>query len=656
MTYVANADTATLPTDANFAESAVGEFQAIKTKINAMVGLYNNGSPSQTLAGIYTKEAADIAATNASVTALTTVVNNLAVNAGARLGSRAASVSASLSLLYTDVQVQEITPTAVGASVVLPDATTLPYTGNPIFTIANMSTSLGLWVRRFDGTPILYLLPGGVAVLSCGVSTATPRGSWHFTATQGSFIGSNFVMSSVVQAYTPQKPFFLGTNIYIIPLQGKIISIYLSTGAISSVDVSTSATINLTACAMGTSTILCVWFSTNWYACTVSVTNTGGLTVNTIYNTSNNLYAFNNNEIALVSLSSTQACVISGTVSNQAAISAMPVAIASNVVTFGTVSNITGTLGANTYIQADCACAYNATTVFMAFSYTTNGSTWTGGAIAFTIAANAVSATGAIVSLGTAAATNVYGASAFLFNGSAIAVWSQGASTYANACTISGTTITAGGKVSTSVGTIGVSTQANNQLLMQYALSATEVCVWQFWNYSGGSNAIEIWTVSGTTLTVSYTQSLGTVVNGAYIDTLQSTVVAKIYAANSAITSNVRFGQVTTYTAGVSGFTTTTNYIVGSVSLSPVSAQLIATKTGCIDYGSIAFGSNYIDYFSACNDNGTTLGPISLGDVDASTGTQSAYARTECYNLINGLFVAQNSNFYASTILETCYA
>ena len=114
--------------------------------------------------------------------------------AGSFGGAATPSGSTNLVLTASSARYQEVTFTAPGEAVVLPDATTLSGAGTGIFTIKNVG-SYSFTINDFAGQPRAICAPGEAYVLNCS-SIATQKGVWaagnlNLTGAQAHVIGTN---------------------------------------------------------------------------------------------------------------------------------------------------------------------------------------------------------------------------------------------------------------------------------------------------------------------------------------------------------------------------------------------------------------------------------------------------------------------------------
>lgn len=214
MTYTPNADDATNPTDAVPAETATAEFQALKTKLNAMLGTYNSGAPvwisnmvlpSATLSnvaltgvptaptaapGTNTAQVATMAALLAQAMSSTIPTDNsnngkyLSTVGGIPAWATLAITgqggditgTGNVTLTSASAGAQSIAVTTFGQYVTLPDATTMAALGASVF---NIKTS-GLYfygIKDAAGNKLGWIRPND----SCSIGLAdksTSAGSW----------------------------------------------------------------------------------------------------------------------------------------------------------------------------------------------------------------------------------------------------------------------------------------------------------------------------------------------------------------------------------------------------------------------------------------------------------------------------------------------
>lgn len=162
MTYTPNADDATQPTDAVAAETATLEFQALKTKINTMVGLSTSGL---SLASVQAQVNAIVA--GLPIIQGSYISGNIAVNV----------VDTWLAGTTGGAAYQEYTPTVAGLTLQLPAANAALISGGYARTYKNA----GLFAMRIlDGAGVQTVgwLPPGTVLSVYLTSKTTAAGTW----------------------------------------------------------------------------------------------------------------------------------------------------------------------------------------------------------------------------------------------------------------------------------------------------------------------------------------------------------------------------------------------------------------------------------------------------------------------------------------------
>jgi hypothetical protein len=187
MTYVPNADDATQPTDSVIAETATLEFQAVKAKINLMVGISTSG---QSLPALYTL--------------VTSIIAGLPIYTGAGVVT---PMAGDAPLTSASKQLQQLHPNTFGCRLILPPGNTLPTAGGNVFIAQNI-TDLGSFpVQVMDSsttTPVGWLRPGEDAAFDLG-SIAVANGNWKArTGDRGADNGISFWGAPAVSYDTTQ--------------------------------------------------------------------------------------------------------------------------------------------------------------------------------------------------------------------------------------------------------------------------------------------------------------------------------------------------------------------------------------------------------------------------------------------------------------------
>lgn len=165
------------------------------------------------------------------------------------------ALSSDLALTASSPRALSVAPTTVNRAVTLPDATTMPLAGGPVFIIANAGT-VPMQVRTYLGvTPVAELAPGQIAAITL-ISKTTADGAWRAAvsqmgiAAQGTIFGGRQVLQTIqpsnINLYPSSSPtkyllsYFFSSNVYgaILTVTGKDIAIStpVAVGAYSSTD------------------------------------------------------------------------------------------------------------------------------------------------------------------------------------------------------------------------------------------------------------------------------------------------------------------------------------------------------------------------------------------------------------------------------------
>lgn len=165
------------------------------------------------------------------------------------------ALSSDLALTASSPRALSVAPTTVNRAVTLPDATTMPLAGGPVFIIANAGT-VPMQVRTYLGvTPVAELAPGQIAAITL-IAKASADGAWRAAVSQmgiaapGTIFGGRQVLLTIqpsnINLYPSSSPtkyllsYCLGSNVYgaVLTVTGKDIAIStpVAVGTYSSTD------------------------------------------------------------------------------------------------------------------------------------------------------------------------------------------------------------------------------------------------------------------------------------------------------------------------------------------------------------------------------------------------------------------------------------
>ena len=402
------------------------------------------------------------------------VVNYKAASGSAPVASTSAgggvevTSAVDITLISTSSRVQNVNMTVAGKNVTLPDATTLPGAGGPVFIIANKGSN-AFGVKAANGIIIAYVPIGGVVVFSVSNTTNANNG-WIYNGSLNAVGNSGRYLANVF------KTADLSANVMgVAPL---------------------SATTALIVWCNGTS-------GSNTLSAVVATISSGTISYGSVATSAAIGFANGIDALNVVALSATTALVMVGSHSSTTTynLHAVGISVSGTTPTFGTASgSLASSANANLYsIFLDATHAfvvYDNSTNYSAVVITYNGASapTAGTALAISASASPAPPTGSIVL--NVICTLVATGKVAIFSGSGIGLNARIAS-------ISGTTITLGTELITFLNWNGGAGASKNGVSFQgaFAYSATEVAFISNYGYA-------VLSVSGTTIALTTSNQL----------------------------------------------------------------------------------------------------------------------------------------------------
>ena len=565
----------------------------------------------------------------------------LAGNAPAPGGVTNVSSSTSITLTNISTQTQNVTMTAAGQSVTLPDVTTLGGTGFA-FTITNAGSN-PFCLRRWDGSLMTVLLPGGAVNLGVN-SAATQRGGWNFDG-QGFVPLNQTGIGAISAASTGQAPVMFSSNIMLVPYNGTLVSINLATSAVNVLVISASLQIEGLAVLSGTACCAVTVSSGVVAGYVITVAGSGALTLNSAQN--GTLTGDNQAGYSFVALASSTVVLTFGANSGGNNVSAIAGFVSGTTITWGTIA----VLGAGPYTAEvwgwNSSAAINSTTFVSTWADYTGATGFVRGTAA-TVSGNTITP-GATLTLSTGTGSASTSPPNCVFqNGGVLCFFANPANSNAASAiglTVSGTTITKG-----SISTSSIWTTTATVCLQFYPLSGSTVAVWQENITTAATNtgAVEVWSISGTSISqVSTTGQIASQIGAVYIDTVNSWVAAANFASLSLSTSGLVTGS---YAANK--FTSAGSASIGTIR--PIGNSPMPGGTpqrGCYNKGGLLLTSSSTPYSGAANminANGVAAGAFSLN----ANVLGNALVNTKCMGLANNFSLFNDAATPEAYLLE----
>jgi hypothetical protein len=368
-----------------------------------MTTIINGSSPSITFSDS-TTQSTGLPAPSTSGNVLTsngTVWVSQAASGGGFSGATTTSSAANITLTSTSKQIQNITMTAAGLYVILPDATTVT-AGSGVFQIINNGT-INFGIKDNAGNILGYNLTAGQISIINLVNNSTAAGVWAINQDFSSFTNSapmivNSVSSETVTSNVIQVQLLSATSFIIV---------YRSGTAVKAIGGTISG-------------------STVTYGTAISITGATTDAPGGIY----------------IAKTSATTAVAAWTISTNNTFKAVSLSLSGTTITGGTPSTVAS--DPNGGMRSWSLFSLNGTTAIFAFSQDDTG----GGGGNYSKSVRAGTSSGTTLTLGTAVTLTTADAGSItagpISSTAFITAFSSGSTPVVGICSVSGTTITAG--------------------------------------------------------------------------------------------------------------------------------------------------------------------------------------------------------------------